>query len=139
MDALTVPSEFAELKKIRSFLKETLHKYNLSEKEYFIIELSLLEVCINIIKYAYPKQRGEISIQTWPQQGKIFLEIRDHGTAFDPSKSEVPEVEDIIKNEKTGGLGIFLARKLMDGFHYKREKGQNILTMNKKITSSESV
>lgn len=136
MNTLSVPSEPSELKKIRSFLKENLHKFNLSERDYFIIELSLLEICTNIIRYAYPQKKGKITIKIWTKKGKIFLEVRDDGIAFDPSHSDLPDIEDIIKNEKKGGLGILLARRLMDGFHYKREKAQNILEMYKKINSS---
>lgn len=139
MKTLTVPSEPSELKKIRSFVKETLQRFKLSEKEFFIIELSLLEICTNIIRYAYPQQKGKIYIKIWFQKEKIFLEIRDDGIAFDPSHSQLPDVEDIIRDQKKGGFGILLARRLMDGFHYKREKGQNILSMSKKINSSKSV
>jgi anti-sigma regulatory factor (Ser/Thr protein kinase) len=30
-------------------------------------------------------------------------------------------------------LGVFLTRELMDGFEYRREQGQNILTLSKTI------
>lgn len=136
MKILKIKSDLTEVKKIRNFLKENLKEADIAEKDYFIIELSLLEICINIIIYAYPQQRGEILIGIWQQQRKIFFEIRDDGLPFDPRQSEAPDLEEIIKNEKRGGLGIFLARKLMDGFNYKREGNQNILTMHKKITKA---
>lgn len=136
MKILKIKSDLTEVKKIRNFLKENLKEADIAEKDYFIIELSLLEICINIIRYAYPQQRGEILIGIWQQQRKIFFEIRDDGLPFDPRQSEAPDLEEIIKNEKRGGLGIFLARKLMDGFNYKREGNQNILTMHKKITKA---
>ena len=53
-----------------------------------------------------------------------------------------PDIKKSIKNEKKGGLGIFISRKLMDGFDYKRDNNQNILTIYKKLTkagASESV
>lgn len=142
MKILKITSDLEEVKKIRSFLSEYLKGLNLSEKDHFVIELSLLEICINIIKYAYPQQKGEILLKTWQQESKIYLEIRDEGVPFDPRESEAPDIEEIIKNEKKGGFGIFLARRLMDGFDYKRENNQNILMMYKKITkpgASESV
>lgn len=142
MKTLRITSDMAEVKKIRSFLIENIKNMDLSEKDYFIIELSLLEICINIIKYAYPQEKGEIFVKTWQEEKKIFLEIRDDGIPFDPRESESPDIEEIIENNKKGGFGIFLARKLMDGFDYKREKNQNILKMYKKLTkagSSESV
>ncbi|MFQ6052122.1 MAG: ATP-binding protein [Candidatus Hydrothermarchaeota archaeon] len=133
MKTLKITSDLTELDKIRSFLKKNLKGLNISDKDYYKIELSLLEICVNIIRYAYPKEKGEISFKTWHREGKIFLEIRDKGIPFDPRKAKKPDIGEIIRNEKKGGLGILLSSKLMDGFDYKRENNQNILTMYKKI------
>ena len=40
-----------------------------------------------------------------------------------------------MKTGKKGGLGVFLTRKLMDGFKYAREEDQNILTIYKTVNS----
>ncbi len=135
MKTLKCRCDMAEIKRVRNFLSEILKKLDISEKDYFTIELSLLEICLNIIKYAYPQEKGEICIKIWLEENKIFLQIRDYGIPFDPRESEAPELEEIIKNEKKGGFGILLARKLMDGFDYKRQNSQNILTMYKKFKS----
>ncbi len=134
---LKVFSELAEIEKIRSFLRENLKGLKISEKEYYQIELSLLEICINIVRYAYPQHKGEIILKTWREKGKIFLEIRDNGIPFDPTKSSPPDLEEILTNEEKGGLGIFLSREMMDGFDYKRENNQNILTMYKKLGKAQ--
>lgn len=142
MKTLKCVCDMAEIKKVRNFLRKNLKELDISEKDYFIIELSSLEIFLNIIRYAYPQGKGEIFIKTWQEENKIFLEIRDYGIPFDPRESEAPELEEIINNKKKGGFGILLARKLMNGFNYKRENNQNILTMYKKITktgASESV
>jgi anti-sigma regulatory factor (Ser/Thr protein kinase) len=137
-DELKVKNDMAEVDKIRNFLKDKLEELNLSDKDYYKIEVSLLEIVLNIIRYAYPQEEGDIFIKTWQKEGKIFIEIRDHGIPFDPRKAELPDIKELIKNEKVGGLGIFLSRKLMDGFEYKRESNQNILTMYKKIEEAEA-
>ena len=142
METLKVTSDLAEVEKIRRFLRKNLKGLNISDKDYYKIEVSLLEICINIVRYAYPQDKGEILLKTWQQEGKIFLEIIDWGIPFDPRKAKKPDIKKSIKNEKKGGLGIFISRKLMDGFDYKRENNQNILTMYKKLTkagASESV
>jgi anti-sigma regulatory factor (Ser/Thr protein kinase) len=38
-----------------------------------------------------------------------------------------------MRSEKKGGLGVFLTRKLMDGFIYQRKNDQNVLTIHKII------
>ena len=133
MNTLKVTGDLAEVEKIRTFLRENLQLLNLSNDAYYLIELSLLEICINIARYAYPEDKGEISLKIWQQQGRLFFEIRDWGIPFNPRKSKKPNIEEIIMKGKKGGLGIFISRKLMDGFNYKRENKQNVLTMYKKI------
>ena len=133
MNSLKITSDLAELDKIRDFLKETLQDLSISDKDYFRIELSLLEVCINIILYAYPQEKGDILLKAWRKEGKIFLEIRDNGIPFDPKKLKVPNIEEIIKQEKKGGLGVYISRTFMDGFDYKRENDQNVLVIYKQI------
>jgi anti-sigma regulatory factor (Ser/Thr protein kinase) len=138
MNTLKIASDFAELDKMRIFLKKSLEGSSVSDKDYFKIELALLEICVNIIRYAYPNDKGEIFLKIWQSEGKMFLEIRDWGIPFDPRGIEEPDIQEIIKSEKKGGLGVFLSRKLMDGFDYKREKDQNVLTIFKSIKEAQA-
>ncbi len=137
-DELKVKNDMSEVERIRDFLKKNLKESNLSDRDFYRIEVSLLEIVLNIIRYAYPNEEGDILIKTWQKEGKIFFEIRDNGIPFDPRKAELPDIKELIRNEKVGGLGIFLSRKLMDGFKYRRESNQNILTMYKKIGEAKA-
>jgi len=133
MNELKIGSDLAEIEKIKDFLKESLKGWSISEQAFYIIELSIAEICINIVRYAYPHKKGKIFLKTWRQERKLFIEIRDNGVPFDPRETKSPDIREIIKGKKRGGLGIFLARELMNGFDYRRENNQNILTMSKKI------
>ncbi len=138
MKTLKIDSDFAELDKIRAFLKKYLEGLNISDKDHFKIELSLLEVCINIIRYAYPQSKGDILLKTWRDDGKVFFEIRDNGIPFDPRTLKKPDIKKIIRSEKKGGFGVFLSRSFMDGFDYRRENDQNVLTIYKTIKEDKS-
>ncbi len=131
MKTLKVKSDLSELKKVRSFLKEILKEKDVSEKDYYIMDLSLVEVCINIIKYAYPKNKGTIYLKSWIEKNKVFFEIKDDGIPFDPRSIKKPNISEIIDKEKKGGLGVFLIRSLMNSVEYQRKKNQNILLMSK--------
>jgi anti-sigma regulatory factor (Ser/Thr protein kinase) len=133
MKTLRIKSSLSELDRMRDFLKLCCKKIKISDKDYFKIELALLEICVNIIRYAYPQSNGEIMIKTWQDEDRIFLEIRDQGVPFDPRELKPPDIDDIIKNQRKGGMGVFLSRTLMDGFDYKRENNQNVLTIYKKL------
>jgi anti-sigma regulatory factor (Ser/Thr protein kinase) len=138
MNTLKIKCNLSELDKMRSFLKETLEGLNVSDKDYFKIELALLEICVNIIRYAYPQNNGDIMIKAWCDEGKMFLEIRDNGVPFDPRELKAPDIDESIRKEQTGGLGVYLSRSLMDGFDYKREDNQNVLTIYKNIKDAEA-
>ncbi len=138
MNTIKIKCNLAELDKMRSFLKDSLEGLNVSDKNYFKIELALLEICVNIIRYAYPQNNGDIMIKAWCDGGKMFIEIRDNGVPFDPRKLKAPDIDESIKKEQTGGLGVFLSRSLMDGFDYKREDNQNVLTIYKSIKDAEA-
>jgi anti-sigma regulatory factor (Ser/Thr protein kinase) len=138
MNTLRIDSNLAELEKMRAFLRKSFEGCSVSDKDYFKIELALLEICVNIIRYAYPNAKGQISLKIWQSEGKMFLEIRDWGVPFDPRELKEPDIQEIIESETKGGLGVFLSRKLMDGFDYKREKDQNVLTIYKSIKEAEA-
>lgn len=135
---IEIASELGEIEAIKNFLKQNLQALPVTEEEHFQIELALTEICLNIIHYAYPENRGTIQVKFWTEGPQVFLEIRDNGVPFDPSQSPTPDIEELIRNRKKGGLGIYLSRELMDGFVYRREGNQNILLMHKKLSASEA-
>jgi len=135
MEHLIIDSKFSEIDKVRSFLNEILLNLNLSEEEHFVIELSLLEICTNIMRYAYPEKKDKIFLKTWREKDILFLEIRDNGIPFDPREAKEPDINEILETKQVGGFGIFISRQLMDGYDYKREHNQNILTIFKKVSA----
>ncbi len=133
MDELRVKADLEALDKVKEFLRKTLRSLDTAEEDYFKIELSLHEICVNIVLYAYPAEKGDLVLRTWFKGDKAYFQFRDGGVAFDPGQAVLPDIWDKIKSGKRGGFGIFLFRILMDGFLYKRENGENILTVFKRI------
>lgn len=133
MKTLTVAAELSEVDKIRRFLRETLAPGRLSEQDFFKVELAVVEMCVNIARYAYPRARGRISVTLRRTRRRVTVEIRDTGVPFDPCSAPKPDVKKIVAAGRRGGLGIYLTLRLMDACAYRREDGQNVLTMTKKI------
>jgi len=97
------------------------------------LELSLHEIFVNIALYAYPHGGGDMALRIWNQDNTLFMEFRDRGVPFDPGNKPAPNIVENIRRGKRGGLGIFLFKTLMDGFDYRREGDENILTIYKAI------
>ncbi len=135
--AIEVASELKEIETIRNFLKLNLQTLPATEEEQYQIELALVEICLNIIHYAYPDHKGTIRIKFWTEGPQVFLEIRDRGVPFDPARSPTPDIEELIREQRKGGLGIHLSRELMDEFAYRRDGDQNILLMHKRLSRAQ--
>ncbi|MBN2441178.1 MAG: ATP-binding protein [Spirochaetales bacterium] len=98
------------------------------------IRLACEEIIINIMKYAYPKSKGDITIRCDIQSGKsLTINIIDQGIEFNPLETEEPDIDSPVQERKIGGLGIFMVKKIMDSLEYQRIKDTNILTLKKSL------
>ena len=97
------------------------------------LELSLEEVLVNVISYAYPKEeKGNIEVScSWNSREGITIQVVDFGIAFDPLDTPDPDTSLPLEERGIGGLGIFLTKTMMDKVTYERSQGKNILTMGK--------
>jgi serine/threonine-protein kinase RsbW len=129
---ITIPARLSEVDRVRSFLRTTLAGAFLTEEDFFKVELAVIEMCVNVVRYAYPGREGDLAVSLDKEPHRVAVEIRDSGIPFDPRSVPKPDIERLILSRRTGGLGIYLARTLMDGFDYRREDGQNVLTLTKK-------
>jgi len=133
---LRVKADLGAMDRVRAFLRDSLRGIDLAEEDYFKIELSLHEIAVNIILYAYPAEKGDLVLRIWFEGGKAFFEFRDTGISFDPRQAASPDILEKLRTGKRGGFGIYLSKTLMDGFEYKREPGQNVLTVFKTLSSA---
>jgi anti-sigma regulatory factor (Ser/Thr protein kinase) len=129
---LVLRAELAEIDKARDFLRRTLAPFRLDEEELFKLELALVEICVNITRYAYRDEPGPIHLTLWTHPA-VSLEIRDAGRAFDPRLVPPPDLESLAVSGRRGGLGVYLARKLVDEFTYRRDGSENVLTLTRSL------
>ncbi len=125
---LTLRAELSDLDGARSFLRDALRAVRLEEEEFYKLELALVEICVNIIRYAYPQGAGTITVTVTLVPG-VCLEIRDSGRPFDPRRVPPPDWDEHVKQGRKNGLGVYLARSLVDDFDYRRVGGENIVTL----------
>ena len=61
----------------------------------------------------------------------ITLFFEDNGTPYNPMEKPDPDVEELLHQQKEGGLGIYLVKKRMDEIKYEYIGGRNRLTISK--------
>ncbi len=130
---IALRADLSALDPIRGFVRARLAGLGLDEKEAFRIELALHEICVNVAIYAYPREKGEVRVASWREGGRLVFEIRDDGVPFDPSATPPPDLEAKARAGRPGGLGIFFYKTFLDGIAYRREGGENVLTVFKRL------
>ncbi len=87
------------------------------------IELSLHEICSNIIKHAYGEKDGQIRIAFTvnAETAKVQIDLYDDGLTFNSTSATPPNLE----RPQTEGYGLFLAQQLLDTVLYERQGDQN--------------
>ena len=99
----------------------------------FRINLVIEELVLNIMDCGYDDDQHEIEINLESNPESVTIDIIDEGRAFDPlHDAPVPDINAPLEDRKVGGLGVHLARTMMDGISYHREKTRNHLQLVKR-------
>lgn len=128
--------EKSRLSELRLFLTKVLNKTNLSEITQNQLILAVEEVCANLIIHSHGcNPQDTIILQVRFEPNKIIFEIKDSGKAFNILEYKSPELTDVIKEKRKGGLGILLVRKIMDKIEFESSKNHNTCRLVKRLNS----
>jgi anti-sigma regulatory factor (Ser/Thr protein kinase) len=118
---------------LMDFVQSQVEKAGYDKKKTQKIRLACEEIIINIIRYAYPDKRGSVEIHCDTTSGGKGYQIKiiDWGIPFNPLSNPEPDTSIPIEEREIGGLGIFLARTVMDKIDYQRDGDKNILICEK--------
>jgi anti-sigma regulatory factor (Ser/Thr protein kinase) len=131
-------SNLSELDALCQNLEKFGQSMGLSKKCIFEANLALDELFTNIITYGFEdKNEHTIRITISLQDDKLVFSIEDDGVPFNPTEAESPDLECTIEECRIGGLGIHLAKNLMNEVCYQRCNDKNILTLKKNIKETE--
>lgn len=131
-------SNLSELDALCQKLEKFGQSMGLSQKCIFEANLALDELFTNIISYGFDdKTEHTIRITIFLQNDELVFNIEDDGIPFNPTEAESPDLECTIEECRIGGLGIHLAKNLMDEVCYQRCNDKNILTLRKNIKNTE--
>jgi anti-sigma regulatory factor (Ser/Thr protein kinase) len=131
---LKIRNDLEEMATLREAVAGFAQENSLSEDIVFALDLCLEELVTNVIFYGYEDQKEHsIEVSLNLVSGILILQIIDDGKEFDPTHLPEPNLDIPLEERKIGGLGIHLVRNYVDSMEYKREDGQNVLTIKKKV------
>lgn len=135
MTELTVEAILENLDTVTEFINAQLEQAGCGTKIIMQTDLAVEEIYVNVAHYAYHPDIGETTIRCAVGGDPIQIEISivDSGKPYNPLENQEPDVTADVKERQIGGLGVFLAQKVMDNISYEFKEGKNILTIYKKM------
>ncbi len=131
---ITAKNRLSEIARLVTCFEEFADRHELpvavNRKTKTIID----EVLNNVICYAYEDDsEQDIVVRLTKTEDEMTVAFEDSGAPFDPLAHKDPDTESGIIDRKSGGLGIFLVRKLSDDINYSRRDDRNVLTVSMRL------
>ena len=133
MAEITVAVDLDSLNDVLAFVDGEMERAGCSMKLMTQVDMAVEEIFVNIARYAYHPEAGEASVrcEAGGDPFQIVVGFADRGRPFNPLDREDPDVTLDAEARQLGGLGILMAKKLMDDIQYEYRDGKNILTLRK--------
>lgn len=130
---LQVTAEMSNLKRVRDFVTATAEQMSVDADATADLVLAVDELVTNIIKYGYLGQAGPIEIAIHRAGEDVIIHLRDRAPGFDPTRVPPPDVTRPLDERPLGGMGIYLARTVVDDMTYQAGDGNgNEVTLIKR-------
>ena len=98
----------------------------------FHVQLVLDELATNVINHGYGASGHSFQIKIESKPQAVRIELVDEAQAFDPLQdAPQPTTDASVEERQVGGLGVHIAKQLMDEMQYRRQNGKNRLTLVK--------
>ena len=85
------------------------------------------EAVANVVNYS---GASAMTLKAWHEDDGLKISVADDGIPFDPTHYPPPNLNVPGEERQEGGLGIHYIRTMASGVAYRRENGNNILTLS---------
>ncbi|MBO7673476.1 MAG: ATP-binding protein [Atopobiaceae bacterium] len=132
---LCVEAIIANVDMVTDFVNEQVKRMGGSRRAIAQIDVALDEIFSNICNYAYGNDVGDVTVRVCDvaDQNSICITLEDKGIPFDPLSREDPDTSLGLHERGIGGLGIYMAKQIMDDVRYEHRDGFNMLTVVKSL------
>ncbi len=124
---LSIVNDLACLPQVRELVRRGIESGGFPGHYLNRLQIAVDEAVTNIIEHGYAgvgSGRGTITIALSADQKCFRIVIEDDGRSFDPQNLPEVDVKKHAAAGHTGGLGIFLIRRVMDEIQYNFENGR---------------
>ena len=126
--AIVLENKLEELSVLTQILQIFLRPYQMPSATLYGLELTLEEILVNIVSYAYDDDAlHHIEFKVEVDENMIAMKFIDDGTPFNPLTLRGSDPAQPLMDRRVGGLGINVVRKMRDMMEYQRKDDKNIL------------
>ncbi|HVE00026.1 MAG TPA: ATP-binding protein [Cytophagaceae bacterium] len=137
VEKIKIACSTENLKEVRKFVNSNLSKLHVSENEINMIVLAVDEICANRIIHSNRSDKNNyLEVEISDKGEGVFFNISDKGDFYDNTTQADPDIQNLIKEKRKGGIGLMLVRKIMDSIEVKKEEPYTIYTLFKKLKST---
>ena len=130
----TVRNDLSEVDSLHEKVKGFGRQLGLPEKFIFEVNLAAEELFTNIVLYGFEdKDDHAVDVFLRCDEGRLRMRIEDDGKPFNPLDAGDPDLSSPPEDRSVGGLGVYLAEKVMDRIHYERRGNRNVTSLVKKL------
>jgi phosphoserine phosphatase RsbU/P len=131
MEPLRVPASLAALGTIGAYVLKAAALAGIDNRAAYRLRLAVDEIATNIITHGLPGDPAEdaITVRAAMDDQTLTISLEDAGPTFNPFEQDQPgDLHLPIEERQMGGLGVFLAIRGVDRFHYERTGALNLNT-----------
>ena len=143
---LTIRNDPTELAAVSDSLERIGAALGMAPRPLMQLQVAVDEIAGNVIEHGWPQGGAhELHVRITAQRDRIKIEIADDGIAFDP-RADADDTRDAVGGDgvtacttfgpwsapELGGVGIRIARNMIDGLDYARCGGHNRTVITKR-------
>lgn len=133
MKELVLTASVELLDDVLNFIDTQLAEAQCPAEARTLIAIACEEIYVNIANYAYSQDGGTVSILCEAEQTQVTISFSDCGVPYNPLSRQTPDITMDAESRPVGGLGIFMAKDIMDSVSYQYSNGKNVLTVLKRF------
>lgn len=111
---LSLNARLEDLYRIREFVKQSAHSYDVNEELIGDLILAIDEAVTNIITHGYQNNQGTITLEIDRQNNDLLFRLRDMAPVYNPKNTQAPDFRSPLQRQTCGGYGVYLIQRIMD-------------------------
>lgn len=114
-----------DLQRLLAQLEDGLRQLGVDGERVHRAQLVVDELCGNVLAHQRNLSHVTLDVVATLDDDGLALDVRDGGSAFDPTAVPAPDLDAPLAERPVGGLGLHLVRSLTSSFKYRRRDGVN--------------